>query len=59
LRQNREPKNIYGRFYFFAPLAQKNRNVRKIFSGYDFDAKRQRVSKYLVLNNNIYLFHFR
>jgi hypothetical protein len=49
LRQSRVQKNISGRSSFFAPKAQKKMNVQKIFSDYDFDAKRQRVFTYLVL----------
>jgi hypothetical protein len=44
LRQNRVSKVIFGRSSFFAPKAQKKMNVKKMFSEYDFDAKRQRVS---------------
>jgi hypothetical protein len=40
LRQNRVPRNISGRSFIFAPKAQKQMNVHKIFSEYDFNAKR-------------------
>jgi RNase P/RNase MRP subunit p30 len=48
LRQNRIQEISYGRSIFFALSAQKKLNVRRYFSMYDFGAKRQRVSVYLV-----------